>query len=93
MDQAALTGESLPVNKKEGDECFSGSTCKHGEAEAIIISTGANTFFGRAATLVGADNDSTGHLQAVLAKIGLFCMVSIGESSVLLPPFATLAPI
>lgn len=23
MDQAALTGESLPVGKKEGDECFS----------------------------------------------------------------------
>ncbi|KAL7416405.1 plasma membrane H+ ATPase [Mrakia frigida] len=78
MDQAALTGESLPVNKKLGDEAFSGSTCKQGEAEGIVISTGANTFFGRAATLVGEDNDSTGHLQRVLAKIGLFCMVSIG---------------
>ncbi|CED83133.1 plasma membrane h()-atpase 1 [Phaffia rhodozyma] len=78
MDQAALTGESLPVGKNLGDECFSGSTCKQGEAEGIVISTGPNTFFGRAATLVGAENDSTGHLQAVLAKIGLFCMVSIG---------------
>ena len=35
MDQAALTGESLPVNKKVGDEIFSGATCKQGEAEAI----------------------------------------------------------
>jgi len=78
MDQAALTGESLPVGKNLGDEAFSGSTCKQGEAEGIVISTGAHTFFGRAATLVGEDNDSTGHLQAVLAKIGLFCMVSIG---------------
>lgn len=78
MDQAALTGESLPVGKKLGDEAFSGSTCKQGEAEGIVISTGPNTFFGRAATLVGEDNDSTGHLQAVLARIGLFCMVSIG---------------
>jgi H+-transporting ATPase len=26
MDQAALTGESLPQGKKLGDECFSGST-------------------------------------------------------------------
>jgi len=63
---------------------FSGSTCKMGEAEGIVISTGANTFFGRAATLVGEDNDSTGHLQAVLARIGLFCMVSIGSYQ--LPP-------
>lgn len=78
MDQAALTGESLPQGKKLGDECFSGSTCKQGEAEGIVISTGANTFFGRAATLVGADNDQTGHLQMVLARIGSFCLISIG---------------
>lgn len=77
IDQAALTGESLPTNKKVGDQCFSGSTCKQGEAEAIVISTGANTFFGRAAALVGQDDDSTGHLQKVLARIGLFCIVSI----------------
>ncbi|ORX37107.1 plasma membrane H+ ATPase [Kockovaella imperatae] len=78
MDQAALTGESLPQGKKVGDECFSGSTCKQGEAEGMVISTGPNTFFGRAATLVGQDNDQTGHLQMVLAKIGSFCLVSIG---------------
>ncbi|KAG0150766.1 hypothetical protein CROQUDRAFT_676579 [Cronartium quercuum f. sp. fusiforme G11] len=78
IDQAALTGESLPSVKKVGDQCFSGSICKQGEAEGIVIATGVNTFFGRAATLVGADNDSTGHMQAVLAKIGTFCLVSIG---------------
>ncbi|OWZ27922.1 plasma-membrane proton-efflux P-type ATPase [Cryptococcus neoformans c45] len=78
MDQAALTGESLPVGKSEGDECFSGSTCKQGEAEGIVIATGPNTFFGRAATLVGQDNDQVGHLQQVLARIGSFCLCSIG---------------
>jgi H+-transporting ATPase len=78
MDQAALTGESLPQGKKLGDECFSGSTCKQGECEGVVISTGPNTFFGRAATLVGQDNDQTGHLQMVLARIGSFCLVSIG---------------
>jgi H+-transporting ATPase len=78
MDQAALTGESLPSSKKLGDECFSGSTCKQGEAEGLVISTGPNTFFGRAATLVGQDNDQVGHLQMVLARIGSFCLVSIG---------------
>jgi H+-transporting ATPase len=35
IDQAALTGESLPANKSVGDEVFSGSTCKQGEGEAI----------------------------------------------------------
>ncbi|CUA74381.1 plasma membrane H+-transporting ATPase [Rhizoctonia solani] len=28
IDQAALTGESLPQSKKSGDQCFPGSTCK-----------------------------------------------------------------
>ncbi|KAI0042080.1 plasma-membrane proton-e [Auriscalpium vulgare] len=78
IDQAALTGESLPVGKKETDQCFSGSTCKQGEAEGVVISTGANTFFGRAASLVGQDDDSTGHLQKILAQIGTFCLVTIG---------------
>ena len=35
MDQAALTGESLPVKKDVGDELLSGAVCKQGEAEAI----------------------------------------------------------
>ncbi|PVF94102.1 plasma-membrane proton-e [Serendipita vermifera] len=78
IDQAALTGESLPQSKKTGDQCFSGSTCKQGEAEGVVISTGPNTFFGRAASLVGADDDTTGHLQKILAQIGSFCLVVIG---------------
>ncbi|GAW03491.1 plasma-membrane proton-e [Lentinula edodes] len=92
IDQAALTGESLPQSKKVGDQCFSGSTCKQGEAEGVVISTGANTFFGRAASLVGQDDDTTGHLQKILAQIGSFCLVSIGifvilEIVVLYPRF------
>ncbi|KAF9447220.1 plasma membrane H+-transporting ATPase [Macrolepiota fuliginosa MF-IS2] len=78
IDQAALTGESLPQSKKVGDQCFSGSTCKQGEAEGVVIATGPNTFFGRAASLVGQDDDTTGHLQKILAQIGSFCLVTIG---------------
>ncbi|KAJ1918837.1 hypothetical protein H4219_002376 [Mycoemilia scoparia] len=77
VDQAALTGESLPVGKEPGDEIFSGSTIKQGEAEAVVIGTGLNTFFGRAASLVASANDGTSHLQQVLAKIGNFCICSI----------------
>ncbi|KAJ7032404.1 E1-E2 ATPase-domain-containing protein [Mycena alexandri] len=78
IDQAALTGECLPRSKKLGDQCFSGSTCEQGEAEGVVISTGVNTFFGRAASLVGQDDDTTGHLQKILAQIGSFCLVAIG---------------
>ncbi|MCO5550370.1 hypothetical protein L7F22_003854 [Adiantum nelumboides] len=56
IDQAAWTGESLPSSKKVGDQCFSGSTCKQGEGEGIVIAGGKNSFFGRAATLIGQDD-------------------------------------
>ncbi|KAI8093722.1 E1-E2 ATPase-domain-containing protein [Halteromyces radiatus] len=78
IDQAALTGESLPVTKDAGDEVFSGSTVKQGEAEAVVIGTGLNTFFGRAAKLVGDAGDDVGHLQQILASIGNFCLCTIG---------------
>ncbi|XP_011020653.1 PREDICTED: plasma membrane ATPase-like [Populus euphratica] len=76
IDQSALTGESLPVTKNPGDEIFSGSTCKHGEIEAVVIATGVHTFFGKAAHLVDSTNQ-VGHFQKVLTSIGNFCIVSI----------------
>lgn len=76
IDQAALTGEALPVSKKVGDFCYSGSTCKMGEGEAIVVATGIFSFFGRAANLV-EQTDETNRLNEVLTKIGLFCIVFI----------------
>uniref|UniRef100_M8CZ67 ATPase 8, plasma membrane-type n=1 Tax=Aegilops tauschii TaxID=37682 RepID=M8CZ67_AEGTA len=76
IDQSALTGESLPVNKLPGDSVYSGSTCKQGEIEAVVIATGVHTFFGKAAHLVDSTNN-VGHFQKVLTAIGNFCIVSI----------------
>ncbi|KAK2658201.1 hypothetical protein Ddye_004734 [Dipteronia dyeriana] len=76
IDQSALTGESLPVTKNPHDEVFSGSTCKQGELEAVVIATGVHTFFGKAAHLVDSTNQ-VGHFQKVLTAIGNFCICSI----------------
>ncbi|CAM8960450.1 unnamed protein product [Rhodiola kirilowii] len=76
IDQSALTGESLPVTKHPGQEVFSGSTCKQGEIEAVVIATGVHTFFGKAAHLVDSTNQ-VGHFQQVLTAIGNFCICSI----------------
>ncbi|KAH9536671.1 hypothetical protein CY35_16G012300 [Sphagnum magellanicum] len=76
IDQSALTGESLPVTKNPGDGIYSGSTCKQGEIEAVVIATGVHTFFGKAAHLVDSTNQ-VGHFQKVLKAIGNFCICSI----------------
>ncbi|KAL6843241.1 hypothetical protein ACP4OV_026954 [Aristida adscensionis] len=76
IDQSALTGESLPVTKGPGDAVYSGSTCKQGEIEAVVIATGVHTFFGKAAHLVDSTNQ-VGHFQKVLKAIGNFCIAAI----------------
>lgn len=74
IDQAALTGESLPVTKKVGDSAYSGSVVKQGEMEAVVIATGSNTFFGRTAKLV-AGAGAVSHAQKAMFQIGNFLIV------------------
>lgn len=72
IDQAALTGESLPVSKKVGDSGYSGSIAKNGEMTAVVIATGNNTFFGRTASLVAAAGAGASHSQRAVTQIGDF---------------------
>ena len=73
VDQAALTGESLPVTKFEGDTVYSGSVIKRGEVYAMVSETGAKTFFGKAASMVSSV-EQTGHFQVVLWQVAQFLM-------------------
>ena len=84
IDQAALTGESLPVNKKAGDIAYSGSVAKQGEMVALVTGTGANTFFGRTAKLVG-EAGAVSHFQKAVMRIGDFLIfVAVGLSIILI---------
>ncbi|MGB5011583.1 MAG: plasma-membrane proton-efflux P-type ATPase, partial [Candidatus Dechloromonas phosphoritropha] len=74
IDQAALTGESLPARKKVGDEAYAGSVVKQGEMEAVVIATGSNTFFGRTAKLVSGAG-AVSHAQKAMFQISNFLIV------------------
>ena len=86
IDQAALTGESLPVSKKIGDEGYSGSIAKKGEMSAVVIATGNNTFFGRTASLVAGAGGGASHSQQATTQIGnylvfvsvILCVILVG---------------
>ncbi|MEJ2654621.1 MAG: plasma-membrane proton-efflux P-type ATPase [Acidihalobacter sp.] len=84
IDQSALTGESLPVNKKSGEVAYSGSVVKQGEMVAVITATGGDTFFGKTAKLV-QDAGAVSHFQKAVMRIGDFLIfVAVGLSVVLI---------
>merc|ERR1712072_768361 len=68
VDQAALTGESLPVTLYEGDKTLMGSTVVRGETEGTVEYTGSNTFFGKTAALL-ADTEELSNVQYLLITI------------------------
>jgi H+-transporting ATPase len=69
IDQSALTGESLPVSHTTGDLLYAGSVVKKGESEAVVQSTGAQTYFAHTAALVSA-GQAPSHFQRAILKIG-----------------------
>ena len=74
VDQSALTGESLPVERKTGETAYSGSIVKMGEIEAVVSATGKTTFFGKTAALVESA-PSVSHFQKAVLKIGDYLIV------------------
>lgn len=83
IDQAALTGESLPVTKQVGDSAFSGSIVKKGEMIGVVTATGGNTYFGRTAKLV-QEAGAASHFQAAVMKIGDFLILTAAVLALIL---------
>lgn len=74
VDESALTGESLPVEKHESDVAYAGSTARQGEMIALVVATAMNTFFGRTAKLV-EEAKTQSHFQKAVIKIGDYLIV------------------
>ena len=69
IDESALTGESLPVERGPGETAFSGSIVRRGEMTGTVSATGMDTFFGKTARLV-EEADPESHFQKAVVKIG-----------------------
>jgi H+-transporting ATPase len=74
VDQSALTGESLPVEKHVSDIGYAGSTIRRGEMNALTIATGMNTYFGKTAKLV-EEAKTQSHFQKAVIKIGDYLII------------------
>jgi len=74
IDQSALTGESLPTDKKVGDAAYSGSIVRQGEMQGVVTATGMDTYFGRTAHLVETA-ETRSHFQQAVLRIGNFLIL------------------
>jgi H+-transporting ATPase len=74
LDESALTGESLPVEKTGGDTVYSGSIARQGEMDAKVTTIGGNTFFGKTAKLVQTKPPRS-HFQAAVERIGDYLII------------------
>ena len=74
VDQSALTGESLPTERKPGDAVFSGSIIRQGEIAAMVYATGEHTYFGKTAQLV-QEAHTVSHFQKAVLKIGNYLII------------------
>ena len=83
LDESALTGESLPVEKHVSDIAYSGAIVRQGEMDASVVGTGITTFFGRTAKLVEKAKAGS-HFQKAVIRIGnyLIALAAIMVSTV-----------
>jgi len=74
VDQSALTGESVPVEKGKGNVVYSGSIIRRGEASGIVIATGAKTYFGKTTELVQTAKAES-HLEKLIMNIVKYLII------------------
>lgn len=76
VDQSAITGESLAVEKYMGDVVYYTTGCKRGKTYAIVTATAKHSFVGRTADLVQGAKDQ-GHFKAVMNNIGSALLILV----------------
>jgi P-type Ca2+ transporter type 2C len=86
LDESVLTGESVPVDKGQGEEAFSGTLLVRGKGYLEITRTGATSAMGKLAVMIGGiEAEKTplekrlevfGH-QVALAILALAVLISL----------------
>lgn len=69
VDEAALTGESMPVEKSKGDLISAGTQIVHGKCNAFVIGTGMHTKLGKIAEMIQEEEEKT-PLQIKISQLG-----------------------
>jgi H+-transporting ATPase len=76
VDQSALTGESMSIEKTPDSLLYSGSIVKRGESTGIVTSTGVKTYFGRTTELVQLAKPKL-HIEEVISNVVRWLLIIV----------------
>ncbi len=76
VDQSAITGESLPIDRKAGNVVFSGSLIRKGEVSGVVTATGVHTYFGKTAQLVQLARPKL-HMEEIISSLMKWLLVLV----------------
>jgi len=76
VDQSALTGESRTIEKMPDDLLYSGSIIRGGESNAVVVSTGVKTYFGKTVELVQLARPKL-HIETVVSNVVRWLLIMV----------------
>ncbi len=82
VNESALTGESLPVEKHANDLVYSGSVARRGQVQCLVVNTGANTYFGKTTELVKIAKPKSHQEEIMMAIVRYMMYLGIAASLV-----------
>ena len=95
VNQAPITGESLPVAKRAGDELFAGTINGHGALEMRVTRLRGDTMLARIIHLVEAAQARRAPAQAFVDRFARYytpAVIALALAIALVPPLAAGAP-
>ncbi len=72
LNQASITGESVPVKKGETDEVFAGTILEDGTITIVAVKVGEDTTFGKIIELVEEAQDSKSEAERFIDKFSKY---------------------
>ena len=86
VDQAPITGESLPVDKAVGDTIFAGTVNQSGSFEYRVTALAGNTTLARIIHAVEAAQGARAPTQRFVDSLRIYTPTAIALAVALLPP-------
>ena len=96
INQASITGESVPVAKEVGDEVFSGTVNEDGYFEAVVTKKAKDSVISKIVTMVKSSQLNRSETESLVEKVAKYytpIMMIAAICVALIPPFALGLPL